>query len=146
MYTLKIFTIMFAVVVVWTGMIAIVISQPVQAQDRISITEQPSIDVISEVDDTRHTLSMIKLLRSKALETYQITLKVIDNRTNRAFVSGDTIAVSPPGSGIAAIFKCGGDFHGDGTCSDVIASCATVGLEFDCNHYDDQGVCTNGGC
>lgn len=137
---------MFAIVAVWIGMIAIVISQPVQAQDRISITEQPSIGVISEVDEARHNLSMIKLLRSKALETYQITLKVIDNRANRAFVGGDTIAFSPPGSGLAAIFKCGGDFHSDGTCSDVIASCTTFGLEFECNKYDVQGVCTNGGC
>ena len=45
------------------------------------------------------------------------------------------------------IFQCGGDFeHSDGTCANVIVACATIGIKFNCNKYDDEGVCTNGGC
>lgn len=141
-----IFTTTFVTMSVWTGIVTIMISQPIHAQDRISIKEQVPIDVISEEDEARHNLNMIKLLRSKALETYQITLEVIDNRANRAFVGNDTIAISTPGLGLAAIFKCGGDFHSDGTCYDVALSCATIGLEFKCNKYDEEGICTNGSC
>jgi len=57
-----------------------------------------------------------------------------------------TLTTDPPGP-IPYIFKCGGDFEkSDGTCSDVIADCVTIGIEFECNKYDDEGVCTNGGC
>jgi len=45
------------------------------------------------------------------------------------------------------IFSCGGDFEqSDGSCNDVIVACAILDLEFECNKYDAEGVCTNGGC
>lgn len=71
-------------------------------------------------------------------------------RKARAFVVDSFMIGSTVPDPLQAIFKCGGssatDPGGDGTCNDVIASCATLDVEFECNKYDDEGICTNGSC
>jgi hypothetical protein len=91
----------------------------------------------------------IKVVEDGRAQTFR---KVVPGSDLRAVVLGtrtllvDTFAALPPPPE-AYIFQCGGDFEqSDGSCADVILACIILGLEFECNKYDEEWVCTNGGC
>ncbi len=108
-------------------------------ESKHSTVKKVVVTVDVETDDGRQ----LKLQSKPSTD-----IKAVLGSARALIIDSFTIGSDMP-EPVAAIFHCGGDIEqSDGTCNDVIAKCATIGLEFGCNPGGEgpEGTCTNGGC